>query len=93
MHTAMVKEPSSHCTHMPLAKLVGEGYANVPYTLFTQVQFILCERGGAVDGGVPHVDVDHLMTPLTLHLSAAHMPDQLRVLFIGMYNLSTPLQF
>ena len=59
MHTAMVKELSSHCTHIPQAKLMGEGYANVTYTLITQVQFILCERGGAVDGGVPHVDVGH----------------------------------
>ena len=62
------------------------------------VQFILCEKGGAVDGGLPHVDVDHPYdsphsTVVSFNMHVPDPCDQLRILFIGICNLSTPLQF
>ena len=76
----IVGEPSSLPTHMLVAEVVGGEDHRVTCcwrrtSLTTHplswVQFILCERGVAVDGGVPYVDEGQPHDSLTPHSSAS----------------------
>ena len=76
----VVGEPSSLPTHMWVAELVTElqvlHVGLVDPHIHSAESSSYCMREGAVDGGVPHVDVGILMTPLTPHLSASSANDR-----------------
>ena len=66
-------KPSIPPTHMLVGVMTESLDSTVvlvdPHTRsLSLIQFVLCERGGAVIGGVPHVDVSHPHAPLIHHM-------------------------